>query len=118
MLCKEDFNNQTYKDTIMEIHTLVSLTLFRYRKKRQAWYHLQNGDQRWLDKERAKEALSVLDALDFYLDQGRLEDYLEQLERLWTLLNESQVGSLIYDKISKQFGEDCFFIVLEVQHAS
>ncbi len=112
MLCKEDFKNQACKDNIMKIHTLVSLTLFRCRKNRQAWHHLQNGDQRWLDKERAKEALSVLDALDFYLDHGRLDDYLEQLEKLWTLLNESQVGSLIYDKIVEQFGRDCFFIKL------
>ncbi len=110
MLCKEDFENQAYKDNLMKIHTLISLTLFQYRKDRQAWYHLQNGDQRWLDKERAKEALRVLDALDFSLDHGKLEEYLEQLERLWELLNESKVGPLIYDKIVYQFGADCFFI--------
>lgn len=118
MLTTEYFKDQAYKDTIMEIHTLVSLTLFRYRKNRQAWYHLQNGDQRWLDKEGTKKALSVLDALDFYLDHGRLDDYLEQLEKLWALLNELQVGSVIYDKIVKQFGGDCFFIKLEIQKIS
>jgi hypothetical protein len=98
------------KKKIMKIHTLVSLTLFKYRQNRSAWCHLQNADERWLDKERAKEVLSILDALDFCLDHGKVDDYLEQLKMLWPLLNESKIGTIIYDKIALEFGEDCFFL--------
>ncbi len=107
------FKDEVYKEKIMKIHTLVSLSLFKYRKNPDAWYHLLNGDQRWLDKNRAKDALKILDCLDFFLDHGMLDAYLEQFEMLWPLLNESKVGPLIYDKIAREFGSDCFFLQSE-----
>ncbi len=110
MIEEKYFKDEAYKDRLMEIHTLVSLTLSQYHKNRGAQYHLQNGDQRWPDKNRAKDALKVLDCLDFFLDQGIFDAYLEQFEVLWSLLNESRVGAIIYDKIALQFGKDCFFL--------
>ena len=104
------FKDEAYKDRIMEIHTLVSLTLSQCRRKRHAWYHLQNEDERWLDKNRSKDALRILDCLDFFLDKGMLDAYQEQFEVLWPLLNESKVGPLIHQKIALEFGADCFFL--------
>ena len=118
MFYEEEFKSEAFKDQTVKIHTEVSLSLSKYLKNQNACRHVKTGDQCFLEKEAAKEALKVLDDLDIFLEKGYLEAYLEQHAILWRLLEELELSVLIGESIAKQFGKNCFFIALSLEHSS
>jgi hypothetical protein len=104
MLLIEDFRSEAYKEEMMKIHTLVSLTLSRHLNSRVDRVHRETDDQRWLSEQGVQEALKLLDQLDWFLEKGPLNSYLEQHALLWALLEELGLTPGLEEAIKRQFG--------------
>ena len=104
MLLIEDFRSSAYKEETMKIHTLVSLALSRHLSSRMDRVHRETDDQRWLTEQGVQEALTLVDQLDWFLEKGPLEDYLEQHALLWELLEELGLAPGLEEAIKHQFG--------------
>ena len=114
MFDEEDFKDEAFKDKTMKIHTEISLTLSKHLKNQEAWHDRETGRQYFLAQ--IQEAWKVLDSLDICLEKDYFEAYLEQHAILWQLLEELGLAILIAERISRQFGEHCFFTKLSVLH--
>ncbi len=99
-----EMTNDHWTTKALEVHSIISLKISRQ------FILLSEKDQH--RKKDLKQALALLDQLDFFLESfpAQQATYTETYRRLLEVLKTLGLHRWAIDTLSRRFGSQCFFV--------
>ncbi|MBP9728758.1 MAG: hypothetical protein KBD23_01260 [Gammaproteobacteria bacterium] len=96
--------NDQWKTKALEVHSIISLKISRQ------FILLSDADQ--YKKKDLKQALALIDQLDFFLESfpAQQSSYKKTYGRLLEVLKTLGLHDWAMDTLSRRFGAHCFFV--------
>ena len=99
-----EITNDHWKSKALEVHSILSLKISRQ--------FIQLSDEEQHKKKDLKQALALIDQLDFFLESlpAQQATYTEAYRRLLDVLKTLGLHRWAIDALSRRFGSQCFFV--------